>query len=80
MLKEVSSDRGVNNKVYTTVHLMYLPDSSHLPTPAADRLSDYKDVLVRIHACLAAVMVNLILYTVILNQGFHLLTFPTSTW
>ncbi|XP_075933474.1 glycine N-acyltransferase-like protein 3 [Anarhichas minor] len=36
MLKEVSSDREVNNKVHTLVHLLYLPDSSHLPTPAAD--------------------------------------------
>ncbi|XP_062422666.1 glycine N-acyltransferase-like protein 3 [Pungitius pungitius] len=36
MLKEVSSDRRVNNEVYTMVHLLYLPDSSHLPTPAAD--------------------------------------------
>ncbi|XP_068581021.1 glycine N-acyltransferase-like protein 3 [Cebidichthys violaceus] len=36
MLKEVSSDREVNNKVFTLVHLLYLPDSSHLPTPAAD--------------------------------------------
>ncbi|KAK9541747.1 hypothetical protein VZT92_001768 [Zoarces viviparus] len=36
MLKEVSSDREVNNKVYALVHLLYLPDSSHLPTPAAD--------------------------------------------
>ncbi|KAM8859505.1 glycine N-acyltransferase-like protein 3 [Spinachia spinachia] len=36
MLKEVSSTRGVNSRIYTTVHLLYLPDSSHLPTPAAD--------------------------------------------
>ncbi|KAK9541749.1 hypothetical protein VZT92_001770 [Zoarces viviparus] len=36
MLKEVSSDREVNNKVYALVHLLYLPDCSHLPTPAAD--------------------------------------------
>ncbi|XP_068581026.1 glycine N-acyltransferase-like protein 3 [Cebidichthys violaceus] len=35
MLKEVSSDREVNNKVFALVHLLYLPDSSHLPTPAA---------------------------------------------
>ncbi|KAM6922480.1 glycine N-acyltransferase-like protein 3 [Lycodopsis pacificus] len=36
MLKEVSADREVNNKVDTSAHLLYLPDSSHLPTPAAD--------------------------------------------
>ncbi|XP_056291717.1 glycine N-acyltransferase-like protein 3 [Pseudoliparis swirei] len=36
MIKEVSSDREVNNRVYSLVHLMYLPDSSHLPPPTAD--------------------------------------------
>ncbi|XP_040906419.1 glycine N-acyltransferase-like protein 3 [Toxotes jaculatrix] len=36
MLKQVSSDRKVNNKCYTLVHLLYLPDSSHLLTPTVD--------------------------------------------
>ncbi|XP_070771874.1 glycine N-acyltransferase-like protein 3 [Enoplosus armatus] len=36
LLKEVSSDREVNNRGYTSVHLLYLPDSSHLLTPAVD--------------------------------------------
>nr|ACQ58257.1 Glycine N-acyltransferase [Anoplopoma fimbria] len=36
MLKEVSSDREVNNRWYTSVHLLYLPDSSCLTSPAAD--------------------------------------------
>ncbi|KAM9344601.1 glycine N-acyltransferase-like protein 3 [Symphorus nematophorus] len=36
MLKEVASDREVNNRLYTLVHLLYLPDSSHLLTPAVD--------------------------------------------
>ncbi|XP_044069193.1 glycine N-acyltransferase-like protein 3 [Siniperca chuatsi] len=36
MLKEVSSDSEVNSRVYTLVHLLYLPDSSHLLTPAID--------------------------------------------
>ncbi|KAF1375896.1 hypothetical protein PFLUV_G00224950 [Perca fluviatilis] len=35
MLKEVASDREVNNRCYTAVHLLYLPDSSLLLTPAA---------------------------------------------
>ncbi|XP_078129168.1 glycine N-acyltransferase-like protein 3 [Sander vitreus] len=35
MLKEVASGREVNNRCYTAVHLLYLPDSSHLLTPAA---------------------------------------------
>ncbi|XP_068424669.1 glycine N-acyltransferase-like protein 3 [Clinocottus analis] len=36
MIKEVSSDREVNNRVFAMVHLLYLPDSSHLLAPAAD--------------------------------------------
>ncbi|KAK5853810.1 hypothetical protein PBY51_014934 [Eleginops maclovinus] len=36
ILKEVSSNRGINNRYYTAVHLLYLPDSTHLVTPAAD--------------------------------------------
>ncbi|XP_070696743.1 glycine N-acyltransferase-like protein 3 [Pempheris klunzingeri] len=36
LLREVSSDREVNNRGYTLVHLLYLPDSSHLLTPAVD--------------------------------------------
>ncbi|XP_038592890.1 glycine N-acyltransferase-like protein 3 [Micropterus salmoides] len=36
MLKQVSSDRNVNNRGYVLVHLLYLPDSSHLLTPAVD--------------------------------------------
>lgn len=37
MLKEVSSQREVNMKFYTSVHLLYLPDSSQLLTPAGFR-------------------------------------------
>ncbi|XP_071337308.1 glycine N-acyltransferase-like protein 3 [Trachinotus anak] len=36
LLKEVSSKRGVNNRCFTLVHLLYLPDSSHLLTPNVD--------------------------------------------
>ncbi|XP_059215937.1 uncharacterized protein LOC131993889 [Centropristis striata] len=36
MLKDVSSDREVNNRLYTAVHLMYLPDISHLLPPAVN--------------------------------------------
>ncbi|XP_051283578.1 glycine N-acyltransferase-like protein 3 [Dicentrarchus labrax] len=36
MLKEVSSARDVNNRGYTLVRLLYLPDSSHLLPPAVD--------------------------------------------
>lgn len=36
ILKEVSSDKKVNNRVYTLVHLMYLPDISYLVTRAVD--------------------------------------------
>ncbi|XP_019121799.1 glycine N-acyltransferase-like protein 3 [Larimichthys crocea] len=36
MLKEVSSYREVNNRVFTLVHLLYLPDISQLLTPAID--------------------------------------------
>uniref|UniRef100_UPI0037E99830 glycine N-acyltransferase-like protein 3 n=1 Tax=Semicossyphus pulcher TaxID=241346 RepID=UPI0037E99830 len=36
MLKEVSAVREVNNRGYTLVHLLYLPDSSSLITPAVD--------------------------------------------
>ncbi|KAG8000004.1 Glycine N-acyltransferase-like protein 3 [Nibea albiflora] len=36
ILKEVSSHREVNNRVYTLVHLLYLPDISQLLTPAID--------------------------------------------
>ena len=39
MLKEVSSDIEVNNRGYTLVHLMYLPDTSHLLSPEVDRYS-----------------------------------------
>ncbi|KAL3972229.1 collagen type X alpha [Sarotherodon galilaeus] len=36
MLKQVCSDRRVNHKVYTSVHLLYLPDTNHLHMPAYD--------------------------------------------
>lgn len=36
ILKEVSSDKKVNSRVYTLVHLMHLPDISCLLTPAVD--------------------------------------------
>ncbi|KAL7383509.1 hypothetical protein ABVT39_012101 [Epinephelus coioides] len=36
LIKQVSADRGVNNRSYTMVHLLYLPDSSSLLTPAVD--------------------------------------------
>ncbi|XP_026045977.1 glycine N-acyltransferase-like protein 3 [Astatotilapia calliptera] len=36
MLKQVSSDRRVNHKVYTLVHLLYLPDANHLHMPVVD--------------------------------------------
>ncbi|KAK1905768.1 Glycine N-acyltransferase-like protein 3 [Dissostichus eleginoides] len=36
ILKEVSSNRGINNQCYTAVRLLYLPDSTHLLKPAAD--------------------------------------------
>ncbi|XP_054655092.1 glycine N-acyltransferase-like protein 3 isoform X2 [Dunckerocampus dactyliophorus] len=36
MLKEVSSSRQVSYKPTTTAHLLYLPDRSHLITPAFD--------------------------------------------
>uniref|UniRef100_A0A3Q2X3G4 Glycine N-acyltransferase-like protein n=1 Tax=Haplochromis burtoni TaxID=8153 RepID=A0A3Q2X3G4_HAPBU len=36
MLKQVSSDRRVNHKVYTLVHLLYLPDTNHLHMPVVD--------------------------------------------
>ncbi|KAK5908279.1 hypothetical protein CgunFtcFv8_016351 [Champsocephalus gunnari] len=36
ILKEVSSNRGINNRCYTVVRLLYLPDSTHLLKPAAD--------------------------------------------
>ncbi|XP_044228533.1 glycine N-acyltransferase-like protein 3 isoform X1 [Thunnus albacares] len=36
MLKEVSSDRQVDYRCYTLVHLLYLPDCSHLLSPAFD--------------------------------------------
>ncbi|XP_034008365.1 glycine N-acyltransferase-like protein 3 [Trematomus bernacchii] len=36
ILKEVSSHRGINNRCYTAVRLLYLPDSTHLLKPAAD--------------------------------------------
>ncbi|XP_010790346.1 LOW QUALITY PROTEIN: glycine N-acyltransferase-like protein 3 [Notothenia coriiceps] len=36
ILKEVSSNRGINNRCYTAVRLLYLPDSTHLFKPAAD--------------------------------------------
>ncbi|XP_031593530.2 glycine N-acyltransferase-like protein 3 isoform X2 [Oreochromis aureus] len=36
MLKQVSSDRRVNHKVYTSVHLLYLPDTNHLHMPVYD--------------------------------------------
>lgn len=92
MIKEVSSDREVNNRVYSLVHLMYLPDSSHLPPPTADRLLYHYNVLLRTHMfifCCHKAKVkyycfigchNLILHIVSLNQGFHPLTFPTLTW
>ncbi|KAM7408977.1 hypothetical protein PAMA_002613 [Pampus argenteus] len=36
LLKEVSSNRRVNNRGFTLVNLLYLPDCSHLITPAFD--------------------------------------------
>ncbi|XP_053189251.1 glycine N-acyltransferase-like protein 3 [Scomber japonicus] len=36
MLKELSSAREVNNRVFTLVHLMYMPDCSHVLSPAID--------------------------------------------
>ncbi|XP_039994883.1 glycine N-acyltransferase-like protein 3 isoform X2 [Xiphias gladius] len=36
MFKELSSERCVNSKCYTLVHLLYLPDISHLLTPTVD--------------------------------------------
>ncbi|XP_073337871.1 glycine N-acyltransferase-like protein 3 [Pagrus major] len=36
MLKEVSSDIEVNNRSYTLVHLLYLPDTNHLLSPEVD--------------------------------------------
>ncbi|XP_072247342.1 glycine N-acyltransferase-like protein 3 [Leuresthes tenuis] len=36
MLKEVSSERQVNNRDYTLCRLLYLPDVSYLNTPAID--------------------------------------------
>ncbi|XP_008281709.1 glycine N-acyltransferase-like protein 3 [Stegastes partitus] len=36
LLKEVSSDRKVNNRVFTLVHLMYLPDIKNLLAPPVD--------------------------------------------
>ncbi|XP_074532157.1 glycine N-acyltransferase-like protein 3 [Halichoeres trimaculatus] len=36
MLKEVSAEREVNNRGYTLVHLMFLPDISRLRTPEID--------------------------------------------
>ncbi|XP_024660435.2 glycine N-acyltransferase-like protein 3 isoform X2 [Maylandia zebra] len=36
MLKQVSSDRRVNHKVYTLLHLLYLPDANHLHMPVVD--------------------------------------------
>ncbi|KAM7385791.1 hypothetical protein PAMP_001848 [Pampus punctatissimus] len=36
LLKEVSSNRQVNNRGFTLVHLLYLPDCSHLITPIFD--------------------------------------------
>ncbi|XP_014861866.1 PREDICTED: glycine N-acyltransferase-like protein 3 [Poecilia mexicana] len=35
-LKEVSSEKRVNNRSFTLVHLMYLPDISHLCAPDVD--------------------------------------------
>ncbi|XP_029305846.1 glycine N-acyltransferase-like protein 3 [Cottoperca gobio] len=36
MLKEMSSEREVNNRCFVKVHLLYLPASTHLLTPAAN--------------------------------------------
>ncbi|XP_023281663.1 glycine N-acyltransferase-like protein 3 isoform X1 [Seriola lalandi dorsalis] len=36
MLKEVSSEREVNNRCFTLVNLLYLPDSSHVLVPKVD--------------------------------------------
>ncbi|XP_042337842.1 glycine N-acyltransferase-like protein 3, partial [Plectropomus leopardus] len=36
LLKEVSSDRDVNNQYYTLVHLLYLQDINRLLTPATE--------------------------------------------
>ncbi|XP_069001103.1 glycine N-acyltransferase-like protein 3 [Embiotoca jacksoni] len=36
MLKEVSSNRNVNNRGYVLVHLLYLPDINNLLTPVID--------------------------------------------
>ncbi|XP_061601023.1 glycine N-acyltransferase-like protein 3 isoform X1 [Cololabis saira] len=36
MLKEVSAERQVNNRGFTLVHLLYLPDISYLLSPPAD--------------------------------------------
>uniref|UniRef100_A0A3Q1EA82 Glycine N-acyltransferase-like protein n=1 Tax=Acanthochromis polyacanthus TaxID=80966 RepID=A0A3Q1EA82_9TELE len=36
MLKEVSSDRKVNNRIFTLVHLLHLPDINYLLPPAVD--------------------------------------------
>ncbi|XP_051815438.1 glycine N-acyltransferase-like protein 3 isoform X1 [Acanthochromis polyacanthus] len=38
MLKEVSSDRKVNNRIFTLVHLLHLPDINYLLPPAVDSL------------------------------------------
>lgn len=36
MLQEMSSERRVNHRVFVSAHLMYLPDISHLRSPAPD--------------------------------------------
>lgn len=36
ILKEVSAHRQVNNRLYTLVHLLYLPDVTHLIPPTFD--------------------------------------------
>lgn len=39
MLKEVCSEKKVNITQFTLVRLMYLPDSTHLPTSTLVRYS-----------------------------------------
>lgn len=92
MLKEVSSDRKCNIRSYALVHLLYLPDSSYLATPAVVR---YSQILIKWEMCeyftdfhfrekeIIEVTIDTVLIflsTVSLNQGFPHSTSPMLTW
>lgn len=78
MLKEVSAYREVNSRDFTSVHLLYLPDPSHLLSPPIDRYSKIIKMSLKGYVYIFHLH-SLFSSTVNLNRGFHLLTFPTLT-